>query len=265
MQTTPPPSPWQAGMPYERYVGRWSRLVAPRFLTWLGVPPGQRWLDVGCGTGALCEAIVTQCAPASVTGLEPAEGFLSVARQKLPPDVALVTGSAAAMPLADASFDVVVAGLVLNFVPDLGAALAEIQRVAKPGASIGAYVWDYSGKMDLMRYFWNAAWELDADVAKLVEASRFPLCHPDALIQAMNDAGLQAAEVTAIDIATPFADFDDYWQPFLGGTGPAPAYATGLAESAREKLKARLQSQLPIQADGSIPLEARAWAVRATV
>jgi len=265
LQTTPPPSPWQAGMPYERYVGRWSRLVAPRFLTWLGVPPGQRWLDVGCGTGALCEAIVTQCAPASVTGLEPAEGFLSVARQKLPPDVALVTGSAAAMPLADASFDVVVAGLVLNFVPDLGAALAEIQRVAKPGASIGAYVWDYSGKMDLMRYFWNAAWELDADVAKLVEASRFPLCHPDALIQAMNDAGLQAAEVTAIDIATPFADFDDYWQPFLGGTGPAPAYATGLAESAREKLKARLQSQLPIQADGSIPLEARAWAVRATV
>ena len=109
---------WEQGSPYERYVGRWSRRVAPLFLSWLGVPAGRRWLDVGCGTGALCAAIVDRCRPASVAGVEPSEGFLTTAKTHLADRAVLHQGSATAIPLADASVDVVVSGLVLNFVPD---------------------------------------------------------------------------------------------------------------------------------------------------
>lgn len=256
---------WVRGSPYERYVGRWSRQVAPAFLSWLDAPPGRRWLDVGCGTGALCAAIVDQCAPSSVAGIEPSEGFLATARENLAGRAVLAQGNATSIPLADAAVDVVVSGLVLNFVPDPGAALAEMARVTGSGGTIAAYVWDYAGKMELMRYFWDAAVELDPAAAPLDEGIRFPSCRPDALMAQFNAAGLQQAEVTAIDVPTRFADFEAYWQPFLGGQGPAPAYAMALDESARARLRERLQQRIPVQADGSIALIARAWAVRATV
>lgn len=264
MQASPPSDNWQLGNPYERYVGRWSRRLAPSFLAWLDVPAGKRWLDVGCGTGALCAAIVERCAPASLTGIEPSEGFLQVARETLPAQVTLCAGHAAAIPLADAAADSVVSGLVLNFIPDVRAALQEIARVCAKGASFGAYVWDYSGKMELMRYFWDAAIALDSGAVRLDEGVRFPLCHPDALVSQVSGAGFHNPEVTAIDIPTPFASFQDYWEPFLGGQGPAPAYAMSLDERARSQLRDALQERLPVQADGSISLIARAWAVRAT-
>src|SRR5512145_2376455 len=172
---------WERGSPYEQYVGRWSRRVAPLFLSWLSIPAGRKWLDVGCGTGALCAAIVDRCSPASVAGVEPSEGFLKTAKENLADRAALHQGSASAIPLGDASVDVVVSGLVLNFVPDQRAALAEMARVAAQGGTIGAYVWDYAGKMELMRYFWDAAVELDPNAAKLDEGRRFPLCRPQAL------------------------------------------------------------------------------------
>jgi SAM-dependent methyltransferase len=265
VQTPRPSDIWQLGNPYERYVGRWSRLVAPPFLAWLGVPPGRRWLDVGCGTGALCAAIVEHAAPASLTGVEPSEGFLKAARHTLPGHVTLLPGSAAAIPLPDAAADVVVSGLVLNFVPDLNAALGEMARVATPGAVFGAYVWDYAGRMELMRHFWDAAVALDPAAAKLDEGLRFPLCRPEALGAEVRAAGFRNVEVTAIDVQTPFASFEDYWEPFLGGQGPAPSYAMSLDEAARGKLRERLRGQLPLQDDGSIQLVARAWAVRARV
>jgi ubiquinone/menaquinone biosynthesis C-methylase UbiE len=158
---------WERGSPYEQYVGRWSRQVAPLFLSWLGIPAGRRWLDVGCGTGALCAVIVDRCSPSAVTGVEPSEGFLKTAKENLAGRAALYQGSATAIPLGDASVDVVVSGLVLNFVPDPRAALLEMSRVAGKGGAIAGYVWDYAGKMDLMRFFWDAAIELDAGAAKL--------------------------------------------------------------------------------------------------
>ena len=157
----------------------------------------------------------------------------------------------------------VVSGLVLNFVPDQRAALAEMARVTGKGGTIAAYVWDYAGKMELMRFFWDAAVELDPGAAKMDEGIRFPLCRPEALEKLFAGAGLKGVEVTPIDIPTPFANFDDYWQPFLGGQGPAPAYAMSLDETARARLRDRIRERLPIQADGSISLTARAWAVRA--
>ena len=198
VQAKPLSDAWQQGNPYERYVGRWSRCVAPPFLAWLDAPRGRRWLDIGCGTGALCAAVAEHCAPASLTGVEPSEGFLKLARETLGDRAELHVGNAASIPVGSASAEVVVSGLVLNFIPDLPAALAETTRVGVKGALFGAYVWDYAGRMDLMRHFWDAAVALDASAAGLDEGVRFPLCQPDALRTALIDAGYTNPEVTAI-------------------------------------------------------------------
>jgi len=256
---------WERGSPYEQYVGRWSRQVAPQFLSWLNIPPGRKWLDVGCGTGALCAAIVDRCSPLSVAGVEPSEGFLRTAKENLAGRAVLHQGSATTIPLKNASVDVVVSGLVLNFVPDQRAALLEMARVTGKGGTIATYVWDYAGKMELMRFFWDAAVELDRDAAKLDEGVRFPLCRPEALEALFASSGMEEVEARPIDIPTPFANFDDYWQPFLGGQGPAPAYAMSLDETARGRLRDRIRERLPIAANGSISLTARAWAIRASV
>jgi SAM-dependent methyltransferase len=256
---------WERGSPYEQYVGRWSRQVAPLFLSWLNIPDGRRWLDVGCGTGALCAAIVDRCSPSSVTGVEPSEGFLKAAEENLAGRAALYQGSATAIPLSDASVDVVVSGLVLNFVPNQRAALREMARVTGKGGTVAAYVWDYAGKMELMRYFWDVAVELDPGAAMMDEGVRFPMCHPESLEKLFASTGLEEIEVRAIDIPTLFANFDDYWQPFLGGQGPAPAYAMSLDETARARLRDRISERLPAGANGSISLTARAWAARAGV
>jgi len=265
MASAPVSDTWERGYPYEQYVGRWSRQVAPRFLSWLNVPPDKRWLDVGCGTGALSAAILDGCSPTSVAGVEPSEGFLAKAKDQLGGGVLLSRGSAEQIPLEDSSVDVAVSGLVLNFVPDARAALREMARVTSPGGTIAAYVWDYSGKMEMMRHFWDAAVELDFAAAKSDEGARFPLCRPDALTELFTGAGLAGVEVTSIDITTAFAGFDEYWRPFLGGQGPAPAYTMALEEKTRADLRDRIRARLPLRADGSLSLIARAWAVHGTV
>lgn len=256
---------WERGDPYERYIGRWSRLVAPEFVCWLAAGPGKRWLDVGCGTGALSAAIVAHAHPASVVGVEPSAGFLDRARVNLGPSVILKAGDAHALPIESASIDVAVSGLVLNFVPDLSVALHELRRVTVPGGTIGAYVWDYADGMQMIRHFWDAAVELDPAAQPLHEGVRFPLCNPTALSSAFAAAGLLDVATSAVEIRTPFADDSDYWKPFLGGQGPAPAYAMSLSEDQRERLRARVAERLPRRSDGSIPLLARAWMVRARV
>jgi len=265
MDNTQVSDTWERGNLYEQYVGRWSRRVAPVFLSWLSIPAGRRWLDVGCGTGALCAAIVEHCSPSSVAGVEPSDGFLTTAKENLAGRAVFHPGSATDIPLEDAAVDVVVSGLVLNFIPDQRAALAEMMRVTGGGGTIGAYVWDYAGKMELVRYFWDVAVELNPDAARLDEGIRFPLCRPEALVAQFAGAALNGPEVMAIDIPTRFASFEDYWQPFLGGQGPAPAYALSLDDTTRVRLRDRIRSRIPVQADGSISLTARAWAVRATV
>jgi ubiquinone/menaquinone biosynthesis C-methylase UbiE len=130
--------PWESGNAYERYCGRWSRQVARQFVSWLDIPPGKRWADVGCGTGALCGAIADGASPSSVVGIEPSEGFLETARANLRGRAALVRGGATGIPLPDAAADVVVSALLLNFLPDPRAALAEMARVAGGGGVVAA-------------------------------------------------------------------------------------------------------------------------------
>ena len=136
---------------------------------------------------------------------------------------------------------------------------------AVPGGTIAAYVWDYAGKMELMRHFWDAAVALNSAVRALDEGVRFPLCKPETLEAMFRHANLAAIEVVPIDVPTRFRDFDDYWSPFLGGQGPAPSYAMSLDEASRNRLRDRIRERLPSQADGSISLVARAWAIRSRV
>ena len=170
-----------------------------------------------------------------------------------------------AIPLKSAVVDVVVFGLVLNFVGDPLAALREMARVAGSRGVIGAYLWDYAEKMELLRLFWDVAIELDPGAAALDEGSRFPLCRPDGLRGAFASAGLRNIEITSIDLPTRFTSFDDYWQPFLGGQGSAPSYVMTLDSDAKDRLRDQLRKRLPISADGTIDMIARAWAVRAFV
>jgi SAM-dependent methyltransferase len=200
-----------------------------------------------------------------VTGVEPSEEFLQTANEALAGRALIQRGSATEIPLGNASMDVVVSGLVLNFIPDPRSAVTEMIRVTARGGTIGAYVWDYAGKMEFMRHFWDAAVELNPDAAKLDEGLRFPLCRPEALAELFIGAGLTRVEVKAIDIPTPFESFEDYWQPFLGGQGPAPAYTLSLEPSARARLRDRLRERMPVAQGGSISLSARAWAARGIV
>jgi SAM-dependent methyltransferase len=261
-----PPGSWVGADAYEAYVGRWSRRVAPRFLEWLPVPPGRRWLDVGCGTGALSRAILAACAPTEVVGVDPSLPFVAhVARQVPDARASFRKGEAQHLPVDHASFDAVVSGLVLNFVPDQSAALQEMRRAARPGGVVAAYVWDYADGMQLMAHFWDVAAEESPEAGGLREDLRFATCRPDPLRELFLDEGLEEVVVAEIVVPTVFADFDDYWTPFLGGQGPAPAYAMSLAEEARAALRERLRARLPAEDDGSIRLTARAWAVRGTL
>lgn len=257
---------WASGAAYEPYVGRWSRLVAREFVAWLAVPAGARWLDVGCGTGALSQIILEVASPGEVIGIDPSEGYIAYAREHIPDACArFLVGDAQALPVTGATYDAVVAGLVLNFVPDPNRALTEMRRVTRAGGTVAAYVWDYAGQMQLMRYFWNAAVALDPAAFPLDEGRRFPICKPEPLAHLFRAAGLQGVEVRSIDVATPFRDFEDYWSPFLGGQAPAPGYTMSLSQERRAALREHIRARLPIAADGSIHLSARAWAVRGFV
>jgi SAM-dependent methyltransferase len=230
---------------------------------WLAIPAGASWLDVGCGTGALSETIVHRADPAEVHGVDPSQGYLALAREQVrDPRARFEAGDARQLPAPAARYDAVVSALVLNFIPDLGAGMAEMTRVTRAGGTVAAYVWDYAGKMELMRHFWDAAVALKPADLERDEGRRFPICSPGPLKDLFERAGLERVEVHGIDVPTRFRDFDDYWRPFLGGQFPAPDYAMSLSDEARTALRERIRTQLPIAADGSIPLTARAWAVR---
>lgn len=255
---------WSAGDNYDAYMGRWSRQVAPRFLDWLGAKKHLDWLEVGCGTGALSSAILTQCDARSLIGIDPSEGFIAQARNNVPDArAAFQTGDAQNLPFDDSSRDVVASALVLNFVPDRHKALSEMSRVVRPGGAVAFYVWDYpGGGVEFMRAFWNAAIALDSSASDLAEEKRFPFCTLDGMTQLARDAGLDNIATTAIEVPTLFRNFEDYWHPFTLGTGPAPGYCVNLGPEARQRLHDKLRDSLPCNEEGSIALKARAWAIK---
>jgi SAM-dependent methyltransferase len=243
-------------------MGRWSRLVAREFITWLRVAPGARWLDIGCGTGGLTETILQLADPLQVVGIDPSHAYVGFAQAHIKDSRAtLQIGDAQQLPDGLDGFDAVVSGLVLNFIPDQERALAEMRRAVRPGGTIAGYVWDYAGQMELMRYFWDAAADLNPDARELDEGRRFPTCRPNALAVLFSKYLVDVA-VADLVVPTVFRDFDDYWSPFLGGQGPAPGYAMSLDDERRGHLRELIRARLPTAQDGSIPLKARAWAAR---
>jgi SAM-dependent methyltransferase len=257
---------WAQGATYELYVGRWSRLVADEFLKWIAIPPGKTWLDVGCGSGALSARVLERHAPARVVGVDSSAGFVAHAKTHVPDTRAdFRVGDAQALPVGNQEFDAAVSGLVLNFVPDQRKAVTEMRRATRPGGTVAVYVWDYAGKMQLMRRFWDAAIALNPAARDLDEGIRFPVCNPKPLHALFASAGLRDVATLAIDVPTVFENFDDYWSPFLGGQGPAPGYCMSLPEPDRIALRDRIRTSLPAEANGKIRLVARAWAVRGVV
>jgi SAM-dependent methyltransferase len=254
---------WASGDSYEPYVGRWSRLVAKKFIGGLAVPENRRWLDVGCGTGALSQTILEMANPKTVNGIDRSEAYVESVRSRVnDPRAEFEVGNAQTLSFESEIFDAAVSGLVLNFVPQPDKMIPEMARVVRKSGMVALYVWDYAGKMQMMRHFWNAVAALDPAARDLDEGRRFPICNPDSLKTLFQNAGLFQVEVHSIDIFTDFKDFNDYWAPFLGGQGPAPGYAMSLSEEQRARLRQRIYNSLPFALDGSIPLTARAWAVR---
>ena len=260
---TVPDDRWLAGDAYERYMGRWSRPLAGAFLEWLRPPATQHWLEVGCGTGALTTAIVRSCDPASVVACDPSDAFVEHARRQVTdPRVSFVAAGAEAPPQRDGGFDLVVSGLVLNFLAAPEAVLTSLRHRLRPGGTVSACVWDYAAGMEFLRAFWDEATAVDSGAADLDEGRRFPLCSTTALRALFDAAGLTQVDTGAIEIETRFAGFHDYWEPFLRGTGPAPAFVASLAPPARDELRERLRRRLPAAPTGEIRLRARAWSVR---
>jgi SAM-dependent methyltransferase len=254
---------WLAGDAYEAYMGRWSRRLARAFVEWVRATPSANWLEIGCGTGALTSAICSLCAPASIIACDPSESFVEHARKRLiDPRVSFAVAGSGALPRRDGGFDVTVSGLVLNFLPDPDGAVACSRERLRPGGTVAAYVWDYSEGMEFLRLFWDEAVALDSHAVVLHEGKRFPLCTAAALASLFRKGGLTEVETCALEIPTEFHTFDDYWMPFLQGTGPAPSYVASLDSPSRERLRERLERRLPVEGNGRISLRARAWAAR---
>lgn len=254
---------WSAGQSYEHYMGRWSRKIAAGFLAWLDPHADADWLEIGCGTGALTEAILQKASPRSIKATDQSSDFVDHARQAISdPRASFAVVDALELPADNASIDVITAALVLNFIPDRTAGLKEMRRTLRPGGLLSFYVWDYpGGGMGFTDTFWKAAASLDGDAAKLDEALRFPFCTPEGLLAMCREAGIADASIEVIEVSTEFPDFEAFWHPFTLGAEPAPGYCMSLSDDRRNQLKELLGSALG--SEGPVRLPARAWAVTA--
>jgi ubiquinone/menaquinone biosynthesis C-methylase UbiE len=252
---------------YERFMGRWSRLVAPRLVDFAAGPDSGRMLDVGSGTGSLSNAIAQRKPRMRVVGIDPSTEYVAYANsQNSSADrVTFQVGDAQQLSFPDASFDASLSLLVFNFIPDARKALSEVRRVTKPGGPIAAAVWDYGAGMRMLRVFWDAVVATDPAAEKLDE-KHMKLCRAGELTDLWKQGGLENVREQPIDVTTKFASFADYWDPFLLGQGPAGVYATRLNPERREALRTDLKRRLAVSSEAApVELTARVWAVRGTV
>ncbi len=257
---------FSAGDAYERFMGRWSRRLAPLLVRFAGVRDGDAVLDVGSGTGALSAAVAAAAPGSPVTGVDPAAAYVSFAKARHALNLLrFEAGDAQHLPFPDASFDRTLSLLIMNFVPDPDRALGEMARVTRAGGTIAAAVWDYGEGMQLLRLFWDEAISRDPALDARDER-HMPLARSGELGALWIRHAMQDVAEAPLSIETPFASFDDYWSPFLEGQGPAGAYVAALPAPEQEQLRQRLRARvLGTGPDRPFALTARAWAVRGVV
>ena len=252
---------------YERFMGRWSRVVAPRLVDFTELPERGRMLDVGSGTGSLAFVIAERKSDTHVLGIDPSKEYVAYAtsRNPFPDRVAFAVGDAQQVEFPDGSFDAILSSLVINFIPDTKKALFELRRVTNPGGKLSAAVWDYGAGMQMLRTFWDAAVEIDPEAGK-VDENRMPLCREGELSALWRQAGLENVHEQPIDLTMRFESFADYWDPFLLGQGPAGAYVRRLDRNKLPALRKEIKRRLSLSTeDTPVVLSARVWSVRGIV
>lgn len=251
---------------YERFMGRWSSLLAPSLISLSGLHDGEAVLDVGTGTGALALAVRDATKATRIMGIDPSSAYLERARAKNTDSrVRFEVGDAQALQFPDAEFDKTLSLLVMNFIPQRERALSEMIRVTKPGGIVAAAVWDYGEGMEMLRVFWDEAIALDPTSAPRDEAN-MPLCKRGELAELWRRGGLSDVQEAPLTVTLHFAKFEDYWAPFQLGQGPAGAYVAQLTKDRRSELERRLRQRLlGAEPDRKIEMRGRAWAVKGTV
>jgi SAM-dependent methyltransferase len=240
---------------YDQFMGRWSRPLAPQLAEFAGVRPGLRVLDVGCGPGALTSELTTRLGPAAVAAVDPSVSFVAAARERHP-GVDVRQATAEHLPFSDGVFDAALAQLVVHFMADPVAGLSEMARVTRPDGVAAACVWDYAGGRGPLGPFWLAARELDAGVE---DESRLAGTRAGHLAELFEAAGLREVEETALTVSRDHASFEQWWEPFMRGVGPAGGYVSGLDAQQQVELRERCRAMLP---GGPFTVTARAWAAR---
>jgi ubiquinone/menaquinone biosynthesis C-methylase UbiE len=243
---------------YDRFMGRYSLQLSPQLAELAGVRAGKRVLDVGCGPGALTAELVDRLGPEAVSAVDPSEQFVAAARARNP-GVDVLQASAEDLPFPDRAFDATLAQLVVHFMSDPVAGLAEMARVTRQDGVVAACVWDFSGGDGPLGPFWAAARELDPEIA---DESQLPGTREGHLAELFEAAGLREIEETAHSASLEHASFEDWWEPFTLGVGPAGTYAAGLDEERQAELREKCRSMLPAP---PFTVTARAWAVRGLV
>jgi SAM-dependent methyltransferase len=249
---------------YDRHIGRYSRELARALIGAAGVVPGERVLDVGCGPGGLTTELVALVGAGGVAAVDPSETFAAACAERLP-GVDVRCAEAEALPFADGTFDRVLAQLVVNFLADPDAGVAEMRRVARAGATLAAAVWDYAGEMTLLRAFWDAATVVDPDAARHDEGRTMRFGTPDELHALWTVAGLRDIVVAPVTVSAAYSGFADLWAPLQAGVAPSGAYVAALPDDdARAALQAELVRRLGVEATAPFRLTARAWVVTGT-
>jgi len=251
---------------YERFMGRWSRLLAPLLIDFAGIPEG-KILDVGSGTGTLTFAIAERKTHCQITGIDPSEEYIryAISRSPFPDRTTFEVGDAQRLNFANATFKASTSLLVFNFIGDPLKALRELLRVTESNGRISAAVWDYGARMRMLRTFWDAAASIDPRAERLDE-KHMPLCREGELAGMWKKCGLKSVSEKPLEITMHFLSFNDYWDAFLLGQGPAGAYVRAVHSDRMQLLRSAVKTQLSISNESSaFTLPARAWAVRGTV
>jgi SAM-dependent methyltransferase len=246
---------------YDRHVGRYGASLAAALISFAGLEPGMRALDVGCGPGALTAALAARLGASNVSGADPSEPFAEACRARVP-GVEVVVATAEALPFADGAFDAALSQLVVNFMSDAEAGVREMARVTRPGGLVASCVWDHAGEMTLLRAFWDAAREVDPEHAPVSDET--PWCAEGELAELWSEAGLSDVRSEPLIARAGYADFAELWSPLQGGAAPSGAFCKSLDDEGRAALRDSYRRRLGV-GDGPFELTARAWAVAGTV